>query len=166
MYTVSADEELAYPFVVKSVDGHGGEQVFLATDNESFAQAKEKLKGKTYIKQQLSSDTGRDLRVYSIKGKILAGALRTSDTDFRSNFSLGGKATQVKVPKACKKIVKKLYKELRFDFVGIDFIFNQNKPILNEIEDPVGCRMLYSFGGIDVIKEYLKHISRNIKKGR
>ena len=165
-YTVKAEEELEYPFVLKSVDGHGGSQVFMVTDDESYQQAKLQLDGKTCIKQRVCSDVGKDLRVYSLKGKVLAGALRTSDTDFRSNFSLGGKATKVKVPNACKKIIKKLYKELKFDFVGVDFIFHNSKPVLNEIEDPVGCRMLYSFGKIEPIKEYLKHITKSIKKGR
>jgi glutathione synthase/RimK-type ligase-like ATP-grasp enzyme len=68
------------------------------------------------------------------------------------------------VPKGCKKIVKKLYRELGFDFVGIDFIFHNGKLVLNEIEDPVGCRMLYSFGKIDAIKKYLKRIKKHLKK--
>lgn len=165
MYTVKAEEELDYPFVLKSIDGHGGSQVFMVTDEKSYLLAKQKLANKDCIKQKVCSNVGKDLRVYSLKGKILAGALRTSQTDFRSNFSLGGTATKAKVPFKCKQIIKKLYKELKYDFVGIDFIFDNGKPILNEIEDPVGCRMLYSFGEIDVIKEYLNHIRKTIKKG-
>ena len=125
-----------------------------------------KLKDKVCIKQAVADTLGRDLRVYVLGKRILAGALRTSDTDFKSNFSLGGSATKVKVPRTCKRIIKKLYKSLRFDFIGVDFIFDKGKPILNEIEDPVGCRMLYSFGGLDPIKEYLKVIIKSIKKGR
>ncbi len=163
MKTVKSDEYLQYPFVMKSVDGHGGSQVFMVTDDESYFNAKQQLKDKTCIKQCVCDTLGKDLRVYSIAGKVIAGALRTSETDFKSNFSLGGKATQVKVPLKCKRIVKKLYKSLKFDFIGIDFVFNNGKPILNEIEDPVGCRMLYSFGKLDPIKSYIKRITKKLK---
>ena len=164
METVKEGQHFDYPFVMKSIDGHGGSQVFMVTDDESFEIAKTNLQGKKCIKQAVSDTLGKDLRVYVLGKKILAGALRTSETSFKSNFSLGGKATPFKAPKECKKIVKKLYRELRFDFVGIDFIFNNGKLVLNEIEDPVGCRMLYSFGKIDAVKEYLKRIKKHLKK--
>lgn len=166
MNTVPSDNQLDYPFVYKSVDGHGGSGVFMVTDYKSFEFAKTRLEGKVCIKQAVADTLGKDLRVYVLGKKILAGALRSSDTDFKSNFSLGGSATKVKVPRTCKRIIKKLYKSLKFDFIGVDFIFDKGKPILNEIEDPVGCRMLYSFGGLDPIKEYLKIIIKSIKKGR
>lgn len=161
MNTVTANEDVKYPFIMKSVDGHGGSGVFMVTDDKSYQYAKQQLKEKTYIKQAVCSALGKDLRVYVMGKKILAGALRLSENDFRSNFSLGGKATHVKVPTGCKKVIKKLYKELKFDFVGIDFIFNNGKPILNEIEDPVGCRMLYSFG-LNPIKDFVRYIVKNV----
>lgn len=45
-----------------------------------------------YVYQKPASDLGRDLRVWLIGGKIIAAVLRKSDTDFRSNYCLGGSA--------------------------------------------------------------------------
>lgn len=44
------------------------------------------------VVQRVASEKGKDLRVYVIGNEIVAGMLRTSATDFRSNFSLGGHA--------------------------------------------------------------------------
>lgn len=32
---------------------------------------------------------------------------------------------------------------LKFDYIGIDFVFNGGKIVFNEIEDSVGARMVY-----------------------
>lgn len=166
MPTFLPQEETGFPIVIKSVDGHGGAEVFMATDPKSQEQAVALLKDKRYIKQKVCSNTGKDLRVYCLGKRILAGVLRTSDTDFKSNYSLGGKVELKKPPLRCRRIVKKLYKELNFDFIGIDFVFDNGKPVLNELEDPVGSRMLYKVKCIDVAEEYINYVLKKVKSDK
>ena len=52
---------------------------------------------------------------------------------------------------------------LDFDFVGIDFILDENGQFLfNEIEDVVGTRTLYKHYEIDVVQTYLKYIKKQL----
>lgn len=160
--TSLAEEEAGeFPQVLKARNGHGGAEVFWV-ENRKQVQAKTE-KGKKYILQHPSDTLGRDMRIYAIGGEIVASVLRQSDSDFRSNFSLGGKVSLAQADETQKEIVKTLYNELKFDFVGIDFLPHKGGWVLNEIEDSAGTRMLYQCSDIDIVKPFMKHV---IEKGR
>ncbi len=147
-----------YPYVLKSLDGHGGKQVHMIT----CASDLRKVNGyKRYITQDVCSKVGYDMRVYVVGDKPLCAVLRHSESDFRSNFSLGGSFERVEIDENQRKIIEKLYDYLKFDFVGIDFIFDNGRWVLNEIEDSVGCRMLYELG-IDPLPRYIDRIKSRI----
>jgi ribosomal protein S6--L-glutamate ligase/gamma-F420-2:alpha-L-glutamate ligase len=152
-------DEIGLPCVVKTVDGHGGAEVFLAQTQAEVVR----LQGayKNSIVQKRNQVVGEDMRVYAVDGEIVAGVLRTSQTDFRSNFSLGGQVRLASVDEQQKAIVKKLHEELRFDFVGVDFLPDgKGGWILNEIEDSAGARMLYALSQIDIAKLYIEQIKK------
>ena len=119
-----------------------------------------------YIVQKFCSQPGEDMRVYVLGGEILAAVLRRSETDFRSNFSLGGTVRLVDPPAEICAMVETLQTKFAFDFVGVDFIRDEGKWVLNEIEDVVGSRMLYKAAGLDVAALYLRHVAENIKAAR
>ena len=77
------------PFVVKSVSGHGGSQVFLVEDGDDIVPVYEKLDDHVVI-QPLASSKKQDLRVYIVGNEMVGAVLRTGKDGFRSNFSLGG----------------------------------------------------------------------------
>jgi glutathione synthase/RimK-type ligase-like ATP-grasp enzyme len=84
--------------------------------------------------------------------------LRTNKNDFRSNFSLGGNAEKSTLSESEKNLIDSVLKVLKFDFAGIDIIYKNNRPYINEIEDVVGSRMVYANTDIDIIKLYLDYI--------
>jgi RimK family alpha-L-glutamate ligase len=159
------DAPFGYPAVVKSVDGHGGAEVYRFFSKEEYAAFSSANACERFIVQPCSDEVGKDLRAYVLDGKILACVLRTSDSDFRSNFSLGGNVQLVPAPAEIQKMVQILHANLRLDFVGVDFIRDGGAWVLNEIEDSVGCRMLYKTSGIDVAKEYLRHVAKRERMG-
>lgn len=148
-----------FPFVVKPVDGHGGKGVTLISNDDEFNSFK--IEGKM-IAQKFASNKGKDLRVYIMGNKILKGMLRVSETDFRSNFSLGGKAYIHELTAKEKAVIDKVLSYMSFDFAGIDLIYHKGNPVLNEIEDVVGSRMLYSYTDIDAGKEYIDYIKNEL----
>ncbi len=92
--------------------------------------------------------------------------LRVSETDFRSNFCLGGQAEPYELGAEEQYMVPKILEELKTDYVGIDFLFDQGKMVLNEIEDAVGARMLccrYGFGYIKELYGIYKERTHRIK---
>lgn len=148
----------SFPYVVKSCGGHGGSQVFMATDNESLEEAVRQMNGEKYLVQQCCSDLGKDVRIYIIGNEIVTAMLRTSTESFKSNYSLGGKAEVYELNEKEERMVKAIIKKLPIDFGGIDFTFHNGKAVFNEIEDAVGARMLYNVAGIDIVQIFINYI--------
>lgn len=145
------------PWVVKSCIGHGGKDVACAFNRNDITMTCLFMKGRKPIIQQFAKDPGRDLRIYVLGGEILASVLRTSRKGFRANYSLGGKAEIVDPPEDAVRAVEKIVPSLKPDFVGIDFLFGEGKVFLNEIEDAVGCRMLYELTDLDPARLLMEH---------
>ncbi len=149
-------------FVVKSRNGHGGKQVYLVKSKKDYENL-EILSEEDYIVQNLSDTLGVDTRVYCLEKKVVLAVKRTSNKDFRSNFSLGGNIERVEITKEQKEIVNKILNELSPTFIGVDFIFDKGKWVLNEMEDPVGSRMIYKVSDIDIAKEYMVSVINTVK---
>ncbi len=145
---------LEYPVVMKSLDGHGGKQVKLLRSELDFQEAE---KYERYLLQKVAQRTGEDMRVYVLRGEPIAAVLRRSKGDFRSNFSLGGEFVKCQPTEAQREYIRRIYERLGCHFVGIDFIYD-GEWVLNEIEDCVGCRMLYALGEPDVVERTLSAI--------
>lgn len=156
------ENKLSFPYIIKSVDGHGGKEVFMIK-NEEEQNIKDMLINKKVISQKIASNLGVDTRVYVLGGKIVCAIERRNSNDFRSNFSLSGKAyLKETIKEEWTKIINKIYQELDCDFVGVDFIEDEGKVILNEIEDVVGTRMIYSETNIDIVRLYLEYIKTKL----
>lgn len=155
---LSAPLSLDFPFVLKSLNGHGGKEVFLIEDRQVFDETLSSIDKSNFLAQEFCSCPGKDMRVYMLGDEVVCGVLRTSEKDFRSNFSLGGKAQVCEVSKKQTEIIQKLRRALQFDFVGVDFILHNGEWMLNEIEDVVGTRMLYSCTNLDIVDLYMQHI--------
>ena len=149
-----------YPAVVKSRDGHGGAEVFLAKSADEWNALVARVDVGRFIVQPLCDEAGKDLRIYVLGGEVLAGVFRVSESDFRSNYSLGGSIQRIPAPIETVKMVKKLHAELGLDFVGVDFIRHGGKWVFNEMEDAVGCRMLYQTSEIDAVRAYIGYVAR------
>ena len=172
MHTVSLKDGLdksespTYPRVIKTVDGHGGSEVFMVHNTDECKAILSLYPDKHFISQELSSEPGVDMRVYVMGDSVVAATKRTSKADFRSNFSLGGNA-ELDTPTAemlC--VIERLRNALHFDFVGIDFIRHNGGWVLNEIEDVVGTRMLYSLTDIDAAKTYIEYIVNKLTEAQ
>ncbi|MBQ8684754.1 MAG: ATP-grasp domain-containing protein [Clostridia bacterium] len=148
----------SYPLVMKTTDGHGGAEVFWLNDESDLSRRKERLKGREYILQAPCDRLGKDMRIYAIGGEPVGAVLRSSDADFRSNFSLGGRVEKAEPSEEQRAIVERLYEELRFDYIGVDFLPHGGGWVLNELEDAAGARMLYACSDIDIVKLYARHI--------
>lgn len=142
------------PAVKKKIDGHGGIDVYMLDKAEPFEDG--------YVYQKPCDTLGRDVRVWLIGEKIIASILRSSDTDFRSNFCLGGKASEYTLTDDDRALVYKIADLLDYDYIGIDFIFNNGRLVFNEIEDTVGARMIYSLTDIDIISLYCDYIKEEL----
>ena len=163
MYTQRT--KLPYPFVMKPVDGHGGENVYLIKNADEYESVISNIPDERQgdlIYQVIATEKGRDIRVYVVGGIILTAMERIAvdtEKDFRSNYSLNGNAKEHVLTDEELKLAAKVADHIKADFVGIDLIYNNGKPVVNEIEDAVGTRMLYSLTDIDPVREFVAHIA-------
>ena len=151
-----------FPLVMKSTGGHGGSEVFLVHNEKEAADILAAHHGKSFIYQDFCDTPGRDLRVYIIGNRIAAAMLRESSTDFRSNFSLGGKAALHELNEKERALTERILSDLHIDFAAIDLIYHKGEPVFNELEDAAGARMLYRYSSIDIVHEFFEYISSRI----
>ena len=163
MYTQKT--KLPYPFVMKPVNGHGGENVYLIKNADEYESVISNIPDERQgdlIYQVIATEKGRDIRVYVVGGIILTAMERIAvdtEKDFRSNYSLNGNAKEHALTDEELKLAAKVADHIKADFVGIDLIYNNGRPVVNEIEDAVGTRMLYSLTDIDPVREFVAHIA-------
>jgi len=118
--------------VIKPIDGHGGEGVFLLTHGDSnlnaLIESVTKLGARNAIVQALIPevyDEG-DKRILLVDGELLGVVGRVpSKGDLRSNVHVGGSATPAQISDEDRKIVETIAPRLLADglfFVGLDVI--------------------------------------------
>ena len=151
----SLEEISSFPLVMKSVDGHGGNEVFLVNSKQEVETFRKE--NKRYVYQKYCPNEG-DLRLYALNKAVIGAVYRHSKEDFRSNFSLGGEASVYEPNKEIVDIAIKVASSLNADYIGVDFINIDGKWCVNEIEDPVGARMLFKTSNIDVVELLVRYI--------
>ncbi len=148
---------LSLPMVAKPPDGHGGEGVEWIADPAALERILRQKKRPFLL--QAPMVTGWDLRVYLLGGKIYHAMLRTSASDFRSNFSLGGSVQSMTPDAEICRLIDQVQTHLPLDFAGIDFLRHPDGGyVIGEIEDAVGCRMLYQHTSLQPAADYMKEI--------
>ncbi len=135
------------PWVVKSRSGHGGTAVHLCHDPDEALGIAGTMPDP--LIQSVAKDLGRDMRIYMLDGEPLASVMRHNCSDFRANFKLGGQAELCEPHPDALRYAREICKGLEAVFVGVDFVFSDGVPYLNEVEDAVGTRMLYSLTDLD-----------------
>lgn len=151
-----------YPLVAKAVDGHGGSEVFLVENPESWKPVMEALFGRKIVIQRLCGMTGRDLRIFVLGGEAIAAVLRESDCDFRANYSLGGQIRLVELTESQQELVGKVCACLPLEWGGIDLLFDSEDHFyVNEVEDAVGSRSLSQLTDLNIARMVLSYIQRS-----
>ena len=151
-----------YPIVMKRLNGHGGQEVYLVNNKEE-ALAIEKAHPSQYLYQKYYPNSG-DLRLYVLNQKVIAAVLRSNSSDFRSNYSLGGTVSLVKPDPSLVETALQIERLLNATYLGVDFLKVNDTYLVNEIEDPVGARMLYQTSDIDIIDLFIKCIKQSLNK--
>lgn len=149
------------PCIAKPADGHGGAGVVLLHNADALHRYAAAAPRPFLLQEPMV--LGWDMRVYVLGGEIFAAVLRTSETDFRSNFSLGGQAAVVQPDAEICELVRRVQHILPLDFAGVDILRHpRGGYVLGEIEDAVGCRMLYQLTDRNPARDFIRLIGSRI----
>lgn len=155
----SIEKELGYPVVIKTSFGSLGKGVFKADSREELIKIANNLKCTPHLYQQfVKSSAGRDIRVIVIGGKLVASMLRSSDTDFRSNLELGGRAEAFTPPQELISLCERTAKLLKLDYCGIDVLFGEEGYSICEVNSNAFFGGIEQVTGVNVAKLYAEHI--------
>ena len=155
-------EPKSFPYIMKSVSGHGGQEVFFVKTIEEVNQIKTEHPDLKFIFQEFLENNG-DVRIYVLNKKVMVSIKRKSQVDYRNNYSLGGEVTLFEPSQEMVESAIKVASLLKADFIGVDFLLTKEGYKIIEIEDPVGSRMVYKLKPeLDIIKKYVEHIKKNI----
>lgn len=146
-------------FIVKAREGSKGERVWLAEDEESYSMATAACHGDMLMQEYIASSRGRDIRIWVIGGRAVGAVLRHSDSDFRSNFALGGKATLYDAPPQALRLAEKAAEATGLFFAGVDLLFTGSGFTVCEVNGNAGFRTLSSVGGPDILKLFFKRFN-------
>lgn len=152
-----------YPVVLKTVDGHGGQEVVLCRNAVELARQLVQFEGRETIVQPFIESNAQDVRVWMLGQEVLGAVLRTGANDFKSNYTLGGSISKFALPQELLQAVASITEALNSDYIGIDFIKSiDGKFYFNEIEDPVGARSYYDLFGGDLAQKLITYIKKQI----
>ncbi|MDD3213263.1 MAG: ATP-grasp domain-containing protein [Eubacteriales bacterium] len=162
-----APPEGEYPLVVKPAQSHGGDRVQRVANEYEWREAVDEILPMDIIEQQLADGAGRDLRVYVLFGQIVAAVLRTAKEGIISNFKRGGAVEPHSLTPAEKALAESVI--ARFEnagaplcMAGVDLLYHQGAPVVSEVEDVVGSRMLYRTSDMDIAGMYLDGIAKRV----
>jgi len=160
-----------YPFVLKDAHSASAMGVFLIKNQKQAKQAIEGIfsaKGFNSIfgyfyAQEFIANLDRDLRIITVGDKVAAAYWRINKKDWRHNVGLGGEVDNKNVPAEAKKLVKKISKIGKFDWMAYDLlILPNNKILILEFSCNFGVKGAKKFN-IDIRKIQANYIYNYLK---
>ncbi len=156
---------LGKPFVAKGLESSEGNEVFLIRSQEELKDLINQFdENKEWLFQEfISSSFGRDLRLFVIRGKVIASMTRRAVEGFRANVSLGATVEKYEITQEMEKIAQDIYDQTHLDFLGIDLLFGDEKLYFCEINVMPGIEGIERATGVNVAKKIIETIEGDFK---
>lgn len=160
--------ETGYPYIVKPACSHGGDRVALVHNPAEWTAAAGAIFPESAVQQNVVSDAGCDLRVYVVAGQLYAGVMRRARQGVVSNFKLGGQVELHTLTDEETTLVMQVAHRFQqanapLWLAGVDLLYHNGHPVVSEVEDVVGSRMLYHCSDRDILADYLSALHEQIE---
>lgn len=111
------------------------------------------------LQEFIKSSHGRDLRVLTIGGMVVAAMERTAaDGILKANFSAGGNVVRFEITKELEWLVLEISRILNIDIAGIDLLFDEQGYKISEVNSSPGFEGIEKSCDVDVADEIFKFI--------
>lgn len=163
--------ELGYPVVLKPVVGSWGRGVFPIRDEETANMLLETREengsalSRIYYVQEMIDRPPRDLRCIVVGDSVVTAIYRySSDSEWRTNVSRGGKAERATITRELEDIVLKAARSVGGGVLGVDLMEDTNRGLLvNEVNNTVefkGAQLVAEIDIADSIVQYALNIAK------
>ena len=157
-------DELGSPFVAKGLESSMGAEIYKIDSEADFAALTEYAPSKEWLFEEfISTSEGRDMRMYSIRGEVQAAMERRSNGDFRANVALGASVRPIPVTDAMRQIASDIYRQTGLDFVGIDLMYGEDKPVFCEINVMPGLEGIERAGQVNIAERIISVIRDDLE---
>lgn len=154
---------LGTSIVAKGLKNSMGREIFLLKTKDDYLSLGQYGKEKEWLFEEfIDTSYGKDLRIYSIRGTVVACMMRQSKDDFRANVALGGSVTAYEVTDEIRKIAEDVYEQTGLDYVGIDLLFGRDCFYFCEINVMPGLEGIEAATGVNVAKKLIDMIGKDI----
>lgn len=165
------DEKLKGVAVLKPNIGSWGRLVAILRDPQSAKAVMEDrlMMGVIYhtfhIQEFINSEPKRDLRVYVIGDRVVAGIYRYAPSgDFRTNTAGGGKAVPLAITPEIEDITLRAAKAVGGGVFGVDLMETPNGYVIHELNHTTEYRNTVAATGIDVPGAIIDYLIEQVKK--
>ena len=152
---------LKLPFVAKGLESSMGQEVFLMKNKDEYNTLSQSfLPNKEWLFEEFIEESyGHDMRLYCVRGEVIAAMERISNNDFRANVALGSSVKKINIKQEFQNIAQDIYRQTELDFVGLDLLFGKDAPYFCEINVTAGMEGIEKATGINVADTVIKTIN-------
>lgn len=154
------------PLIIKLLEGTQGRGVVLAETRkaaESVVNAFKALKANLLVQEFIKEADGKDLRLFVINNRVVAGIQReAAPGEFRANIHQGGTASIVKITQEEKNLATKAAKILGLKVAGVDIIRSKKGPLLLEVNSSPGLEGIEAATGKDIAGAIIASIEKKL----
>ncbi|TMP33660.1 ATP-grasp domain-containing protein [Pseudoalteromonas rubra] len=158
------EKQIGFPVVVKTLSGSQGSGVFLSKTRSEFDDLMQLIeatspKANIILQKFIKSSHGRDLRVLTIGGRVVACMERNSGgANFKANVSAGAKGLSHPITPEIEWLATQTANILNLDMAGIDLLFDEEHFKICEANSSPGFEGLEAAVDVDVAREILHFI--------
>lgn len=158
------ERHLGFPVVIKTLSGSQGSGVFLSHKAREFDDLMQLIeatnKNANIILQEfIANSHGRDLRVFTIGGRVAGCYERRGQEDsFKANVSAGGSAHPFVLTPEIEWLATQTANILDLDVAGIDLLFDNGHYKICEANSSPGFEGLESCLNVDIAAQILHFI--------
>lgn len=164
-FLTHAAQYLGLPMIIKECRGSFGKQVYLAN---TLAEARDIIAAHEatpmLMQRAITESFGRDIRLYVVGGRVIAGMERTNPADFRANIANGGSSSPYSPTRQEARLAVDAAELLGLDFAGVDILQSKDGPLICEVNSNAHFHGIERCTGVDVAGAIMDHIM-NIMEG-
>jgi len=154
------------PLILKLLEGTQGLGVVLAeTKNaaSSVIEAFNGLKARVIAQQFIKESGGADIRAFVVDGRVVGAMKRQGkEGEFRSNLHRGGSAHIIELSNEEELTALKAAKAMGLGVAGVDMLQSSKGPLVLEVNSSPGLEGIENATNIDIAKEIIKYLERNV----
>ncbi|ATH08566.1 alpha-L-glutamate ligase [Halobacteriovorax marinus] len=153
------EKNLGFPVIVKTLSGSQGVGVFLCETKKNLADMMQlvestNINANIILQEFIKSSKGRDLRVFTLGGRVLGCVERIAkEGDFKANFSQGGEVRAFELTPEIEWLALEVSRAFNLDIAGIDLLFDGSHFKVCEANSAPGFETIEQCLEIDVAKE-------------